>query len=145
RVFSGGSVLFITETTVFLYDRRGNLRGEFETGGNVRNLFSDGESVAILSSDQAGDRFTLTVYDKDGVHTRPFVLSGRVKSVRFTDKRMILLFDGHVEAYRRLSDGTALLTDERKCSDGARDILPFDDGSILICYGSYTSLLTNIS
>lgn len=145
RVFSNGSSAFVTESSVFFYDRRGNLRGEYDTGGTVWNLFSDGDSLAVFSSDAAGENFVLTVYDKDGIRYRPFALSGRLKSVRFTEKRMALLFGGHVEVYRHLSDGTAVLTDERKCSDGARDILPFDDGSILVCYGSYTSLLTNIS
>ena len=65
---------------------------------------------------------------------------GKIKSVKFYGDRIYLLFEGRVEIY----DGENLYK-SFDISGDARDILIMDDGTAIVCYGSYTVLISDIT
>lgn len=129
-------VCFIFERSAVYCDRKGNVKTEERISGSVYSVADGDEDTAVLSRTEESTETEVFIIER-GIKISA---GGKINAVKFYGDRIYLLLEKSVEIY----EGEKLIK-SASISEGARDILIMDDGSVIVCFGSYTSLISDIT
>ncbi len=127
---------FVFSDSYLCIDKKGNVKSEGKTGEGTYGIYRGVSDTAIVSRAEGSMKSEIFIAEK-GIKISS---GGKIKSVKFYGDRIYLLFEGRVEIY----DGENLYK-SFDISGDARDILIMDDGTAIVCYGSYTVLISDIT
>lgn len=131
-----GGVCFVFERSALYCDKKGNVKKEERITGSVYSV-ADGSKYTAVMSRNEGSIKSEVFLPESGIKISA---GGKINSVKFYGDRIYLLLGDRVEIYE---EGTLIKSAE--ISSGARDILIMNDGAVIVCFGSYTTLISDIT
>lgn len=127
---------FVFSDSYLCIDKKGNVKSEGKAGEGIYGIYRGTNDTAIVSRAAGSMKSEIFIAEK-GIK---ITSGGKIKSVKFYGDRIYLLFEGRMEIYEGES-----LQKSFDISDDARDILIMDDGAAIVCCGSYTVLISDIT